>query len=205
MTKLAGITAAATLAVGLTAGTGASAATVYATEVLGAGYGTCSIAPSSQCTADNRTNTNNAVDGDAGTFYALGHGGWLTVAFGGLTFDPTQNVKVTEITFNRDPSDKPKFDHYEAVEIFGVLGGAVVKSFGTILNWGSASVKADVQFDAIMLVDRTWDVFGVDGTSSFDGFDVSGVAVAPVPLPAGGLLLVTALGGLALARRRKNA
>ena len=35
-----------------------------------------------------------------------------------------------------------------------------------------------------------------------DGFGVSGVSIAAVPLPAGGLLLISALGGMAFLRRR---
>jgi hypothetical protein len=38
-----------------------------------------------------------------------------------------------------------------------------------------------------------------------DGFGIDGVRVAAVPLPAGGVLLLAALGGLALLRRRRTA
>lgn len=38
-----------------------------------------------------------------------------------------------------------------------------------------------------------------------DGFGISGVSVAAVPLPAGGLLLISALGGMAVLRRRQKA
>lgn len=38
-----------------------------------------------------------------------------------------------------------------------------------------------------------------------DGFGVSGVSIAAVPLPAGGLLLISALGGMAFLRRRTKA
>lgn len=42
-------------------------------------------------------------------------------------------------------------------------------------------------------------------STSFDGYDVSKVSIAPVPLPAGGLMLLGGLGGLAALRRRKKA
>ena len=42
----------------------------------------------------------------------------------------------------------------------------------------------------------------VNGTG--DGFGVDGVRIALVPLPAGGLLLLGAIGGLAALRRRKK-
>ena len=37
------------------------------------------------------------------------------------------------------------------------------------------------------------------------GFDVASISVSAIPLPAGGLLLIGALGGLALLRRRTSA
>ncbi len=46
----------------------------------------------------------------------------------------------------------------------------------------------------------------VDGTvSNNDGFSIDGASLGVVPLPAGGLLLLTGLGALALRRRRKSA
>jgi len=43
-----------------------------------------------------------------------------------------------------------------------------------------------------------------DGGTGEPDFALAGVDVAAVPLPAGGVLLLTALGGLAIARRRKS-
>ena len=45
--------------------------------------------------------------------------------------------------------------------------------------------------------------FGADGT--FDNFRVASITVSPVPLPAASLLLLTALGGAAMAYRRRRA
>ncbi len=44
---------------------------------------------------------------------------------------------------------------------------------------------------------------GNDGLGYAD-FSLAAVELAPIPVPAGGILLLTALGGLGLARRRKN-
>lgn len=52
----------------------------------------------------------------------------------------------------------------------------------------------------------TGTMFGIGARENDDEFRISGLSfehVAPIPLPAGGVLLLTALGGLALARRRK--
>lgn len=47
--------------------------------------------------------------------------------------------------------------------------------------------------------------FIADGTNNSYGGFIDNVSVAAIPLPAGGLLLIGALGGLALLRRRKAA
>lgn len=203
MKALSTILAAGALAV--TAGA-ASAATIYASQVIdahrSAGNPSCT-GGTAACKANDRLNTANAVDNNANTFYSLGFGGDLTVGFGGTVFNPTQNLVVTEITFSSGGTTPPTDGHFEAVEIFAVLNGTVGKSLGVLYNWGKTSVVADVAFDAIKLVDVTRREF--TKTTSYDGFDVSAVAVAPVPLPAAGLLLLGSLGGLAALRRRNAA
>ncbi|MBG6178689.1 hypothetical protein IWQ55_006555, partial [Labrenzia sp. EL_208] len=42
-------------------------------------------------------------------------------------------------------------------------------------------------------------------TSGSNAFEFANLKTTPVPIPAGALLLVTAVGGLALVRRRKSA
>lgn len=48
-------------------------------------------------------------------------------------------------------------------------------------------------------------VFAASGTDNSLGGFIDNVSIAPIPLPAGGLLLIGALGGLAALRRRKSA
>lgn len=94
-------------------------------------------------------------------------------------------------------------DSYNEIE-FLLLGASQLVQTGTdIVNLGSlggvtptfeqvALVKfSDLQFDSVK--------FTSNGQNSFE------FALAPVPLPAGGLLLLGALGGLAALRRRKQA
>ncbi|MGV8954169.1 MAG: VPLPA-CTERM sorting domain-containing protein, partial [Cypionkella sp.] len=54
-------------------------------------------------------------------------------------------------------------------------------------------------FDSLKVVDTSPKVGGRDG------FDIDSISVTPatIPLPAGGLLLLGALGGVAALRRRK--
>jgi hypothetical protein len=47
--------------------------------------------------------------------------------------------------------------------------------------------------------------FAATGRAETYGGLIDNVAISPVPVPAGGVLLLTALGGLALARRRQRA
>jgi len=56
--------------------------------------------------------------------------------------------------------------------------------------------------------DWTGSMFGIGARQNDDGFRISGLSfehVAPIPLPAGGVLLLTALGGLGIAARRRKA
>lgn len=57
-----------------------------------------------------------------------------------------------------------------------------------------------------MLFDKPVSLLNIDmRAGNNDGFGMDGIRVAAVPLPAGGLLLLTALGGAAVLRRRKRA
>lgn len=200
-------------AVALTAGA-ANAATYYATSVEDFSLGSCwkqNEAAASACNPSSSRHDPNAALGAPGDsnpnagkedFVSLGFGGSLTVGFG-QSFSNPQNVRVYEITYSSDGVNPPSDNHKEAVDVYAVLGGMETK-LGTLLNYGTNSVVGNVAFDFIKLVDVTLETFGRAGTTSFDGFDVNSVAVAPVPLPAAGLMLMAGLGGFAALRRRKN-
>jgi hypothetical protein len=100
--------------------------------------------------------------------------------------------------------------------VFGVNGGA-----GSVENgWNPENTPTNPNFFVSFLPDEN-STFGLsvllflddgagDGTDNHDDLIVRldvlrGGYIAPVPLPAGGLLLIGALGGLALIRRRKSA
>ena len=85
------------------------------------------------------------------------------------------------------------------------LGNTVMKGNARkvrLLSGGK--VLAGMGFEYIKLVDATLNEFGRSGTTSFDGFDVDSVSVAPVPLPAAGLMLLAGLGGFGVMRRRQK-
>lgn len=175
---------------------GANAAVVYADKVVSASYGTCS-ASSKLCTVNDRKNTNNALGATDGAFYSLGFGGSLVVGFAKSLF-PAGSVSISEITFNR------LVGHHEAVKVSTLDAmGNLVEILGTLTNdSGNGSLIAKQAFTYIRLDDVTKAVF--PGTTSYDGYDVDSVSIAPVPLPAAGAMLLAGLGGFAALRRRRN-
>lgn len=180
----------------MTASSG-NAAVLYADKIISDSYGTCT-GSAAQCASDDRLNKSNALGATNGTFYSLGLGGSMVLGFARSMF-PAGTVSTFEITFNR------LVGHDEAVEISTLDSmGNLVENLGIVDNTpGAASKFASLPFSYIRLLDVTSAVFPT--STSFDGYDVDSVGVAPIPLPAAGVLLLAGLGGLAAVRRRKNA
>lgn len=177
----------------------ANAAVYYADKVIDANRGTCTASPS-RCASNDRLDTSNSLGAADGSFYALGFGGDLTVGFSKALFTSAQKVVTFEITFGSVPAAR----HFEAVDVYSVLGG-VTTLLGRILNVdGQGSVASKGPFEYIKLVDATREQYGT-ATTSYDGFDVDSVKIAPVPLPAAGGMLLLGMAGMAALRRRKNA
>ncbi|KGJ13419.1 VPLPA-CTERM sorting domain-containing protein [Paracoccus sanguinis] len=193
MTKMKMMITAAALA--LSAGA-ANAAVYYATDVVDYSVGSCS--PKS-CAGD-RYDKMNALGAPDEKFTSLGMGGSITLGFG-TSFSGQNKVTGYEITYSAGTPDNT---HLEAVDVYSVMGG-VATLLGRITNVGGTvkSVMSYLPFEHIKLVDVTRAEF--PGTTSFDGFDVDAVAIAAVPLPAAGLMLLGGLGGFAALRRRKKA
>lgn len=196
MNALKTLLAGAALAVTASAG---NAAVYYADEVTIENSGNCTGSVSA-CNLNDRKNPNNAKGPTDGLFYSLGLGGSAVFGFAKDLF-PGGTVSTFEITFNRNS------DHDEAAEVYTLDSfGNVVQSLGTVINSpnGMGSVYATMAFSYIRLVDVTESYF--EGmSSSYDGYDVDSVGVAPIPLPATGTLLLAGLGGFAALRRRKTA
>jgi hypothetical protein len=178
----------------------ASAATVYADNVISSSQGSCidiGAGPvnGNDCLLD-RSTPGDALGAPDDAFFSLGDGGEIVLGFPGVTPYPGGSTTVYEITTKRDVG------HDEAAEVFSVLAG-VESSLGIITNAVGSSVKViGGTFDSIKLVDVTYSYFA--STTSFDGFDVDAVSIQPVPLPAGGLLLVAGLAGFGALRRRQK-
>jgi hypothetical protein len=162
-------------------GATAQAATVTATSVDQYTQGSGVVA--------SRAVTSNALGDADGSFLSLGLGGSAIFSFGTL-FNPIGSI--VEITFGNPNNYK------ESADLFGILSG-VATFLGNISNTNSTSFSFAGVFDQLLVKDTSQAVAGRDG------FDIDSISVTPasVPLPASGLLLIPALGAIALRRRRK--
>ena len=185
-------TIAAASALAMAAG-GANAAVYYADYVVSANDSTPKAA--------DRSDPGYALGSPDGKFYSLGLGGTLTLGFNNAPFH-TADVSVFEVTFGGGAAS----GHREAAEVFAVNSDTGdFWSLGILNNVnGSNTVRGQAgSFDQIRLVDVSKSFF--EGTRTTDGFDVDSVSIAPVPVPAAGVLMLAGLGGLAALRRRKKA
>ncbi len=164
------------------AGTASQASVIYATSVDSYTQGTGIVDP-------NRLVQSNALGGPAdGKFLSLGLGGSAIFSFGQL-FKATG--ALVEVTFsNRDT-------YIEKVKVYGGLNG-VFTLLGTVSNGVMTNAfNFGGKFDQLKLVD-----ISPNGWRR-DGYDIDSISVSPVPVPAAGLMLLSALGLVGLVRRRK--
>jgi hypothetical protein len=197
MNRILALVGAATLA--MTTAASATTMTVGDESVFNDGWATwIEYDPyASRGTADGRANPLNALGSNTSTFFEIGFGSTVTLQFGTQFVSPGTLV---EVTFG-NPARWP-----ESVEIFvGNIGGTFT-SIGSVSNAVAGGTGAQFTFsggpfDALRLVDTTIPTASMGATG---GWDIAAVRISPVPLPAGGLLLLTGLGVLALRRRNKQ-
>jgi hypothetical protein len=174
---------------------GASAATVYATDVIEANLGDVEAAA-----AADRYLAESALGPADSKFYSLGLDGDATYGFG-TTFSGNTRIEISEVTFG----SLDNIESYgEAVDVFAVFEGEETL-IGRITNFEAytgGSLAFSGKIDSLKFVDVTRDEFG--DSPSFDGFDIDSISIAAIPLPAtGGLLLLTGLLGIHAVRRRR--
>lgn len=189
------------LSVALAMIAGTAQAATHASRIIEdqTSYGTCTATGASQCQANDRLSVVNALGETEGAFYSLGKDGYLTLGFDTASFAPGARITLEEVTFNGPARSR----HYEAVDVYSVFSD-LATFVGTVYNTTkSTTLRIAQRFEHIRLVDVTSREYA--STSSFDGFDVDSVKIAPVPVPAAGVLMLAGLGGLALMRRRKAA
>ena len=150
-------------------------------------------------TKNDRDNPLNALGSNLDTFFEIGLGSTVTLQFG-KQFAANGTGTLFEVTFG-NVSGWP-----ESIDIF--VGSISTGTFEFVRSMTNAEAAGGGSFsfsggpfDALQLVD-TSNAIGNDTTG---GWDIAAARVSVVPLPAGGLLLLTGLGALALYRRRKQA
>ena len=188
--RAAGLGAVAALALGVSVATvEAATVDVYASGSSNVVGGTnAGVIPA-------RSNVANAYGAADGKFYSLGLGGTAT-----FTFAPAHLIgspgNVVEIT------NGVRDGHVESIAIYGILG--MVETFlGNVTNTAlSTAFTFTGSYTALKFVDTSV-ATASQIAKGRDGFDIDSITVAAVPLPAGGLLLLGALGGIAGLRRRK--
>lgn len=195
MKTFLGFAAAAALVTTMSVTT-ANAAVLYASQVDSFNQGAIIH------TSPGRDNPANALGASDGVFLSLGLGGDATFSFGtpaGASFgSPGMVVEVTK---------GKRSDHVESINIYGI-NGMTQTLIGSVINSGANAFATSFSFlftgffTQLKLVDTS-----PAGGGSTDGFDIDSISVtpAPVPLPAGGLLLLSAIAGIAALRRRKAA
>ncbi len=180
----------------------ATAGTVYATMVdYVQGGGTI---------AASRTIASNALGAPDSKFLSLGFGGYAVFSFG---TDFTSPGNVVEVTFDTSNYDEHA-DIYVGNSYAGTGDVNDLSSFDFVASVANTAAQGSTggftfsfpgQYTYLAILDRTL----LRGTSSAslngDGFDIDSVSVNAVPVPAAGVLLLGALGGLGVMRRRKKA
>jgi hypothetical protein len=184
---------AAVAATGLTTLPAAAATLTYATAVEDFSQGLDALGNPVSALRSDPTAALGAPDG---AFVALGFGGSITLSFGTLFGSPGAVIEITNLS--RDT-------YIETADVFGITEGGMEVLLASITN---ATATTEIFFAgiyaAMKIVDTTTDLFPTIG-SVRDGFDLDAVGVTAIPLPAGGLLLIGALGGLVVLRRRNAA
>lgn len=144
------------------------------------------------------------INNDTMNFVSLGFGGELTLGFD-QPFAPI-SVTVTETTWGTIGN------HLERADIFvgyhdvdnilqWLFAGSVMNTHDNTPIDISHLANTAPAFTLVRIVDTTP---GLPTTSSYDGFDVDGVAVIAAPVPAPGAAALAALGMIAAAPRRRR-
>ncbi|TNC70689.1 VPLPA-CTERM sorting domain-containing protein [Rubellimicrobium roseum] len=126
----------------------------------------------------------------------MGYGAIVDFTFGPESHSLfTGFLKISEVTFNNRATSA-----LESVDVWGGRKGVFVK-LGTLTNRAAVGELAlDGVFDTLRLADTTF----VPRGSSSGGYDVDQIAVAAVPVPAAGFLLLSGLAGFSVLRRRRQ-
>ena len=157
---------------------------------------------------DNPLNALGAPDADnSGGFFEIGFGSTVDLTFGVL-FDTS--TTVFEVTFGSPSGFPESADLWVGTGVGAGFSGSFVTRVSNVAAAGGAMIGLGAgMFETIRLIDTSPTSSSAQTINGqpVGGFDIDAVfvqEVAPVPGPAAGLMLLTALGGIGLARLRKS-
>lgn len=175
----------ATLVAAALATSAASAAPIHATGVKWSG-GTVADGKTSSA----RNDADNALGATDGNFLSIGLGGWAELTFGQSFTGPGTAV---EVTWSRQ-------GYLESAKVYGKADGieTYLATLSNQTNGGTSTFGFKGVFTSLVFRDTS------SVRSDRDGFDIDSVSVSPVPVPAAGLLLGSALAGGGLLRKLRR-
>ena len=109
-----------------------------------------------------------------------------------LTFGAGSKLRIESIRINSN------HDAASVLDSVWNIGGTVYAAVDGVAV-GGGDIRFDIGLD--LLAGESFALYSTDSPDSY----ISAIAVSPIPLPASGLLLLTAFGGLGAMRRRKKA
>ena len=152
-------------------------------------------------TENDRDNPFNALGATDDAFFEIGLGSTVELTFGTRFTSPGN---VVEVTFG-DPSNFIETALF-FVGLAGDAGSFVAINQNPIVNQsaqnGVAFTFAGGPFDTLRITDTSQPP---NDNSTTGGFDIESIRITTIPVPASGLLLLSAFGGIAIGRRRRKA
>lgn len=187
----------AAVTLGVMAALPVSAATINATSAK-------IISDGPRGTLNDRDNLANALGATDGKFFELGYDAIVDFYFGQSFIGAG---RVVEITNGSRDSWLEGVIVQVGMTVNGIFTLGTTASPNPLLNTANGAFTfAGGPFNTVRLTDITQDLPATAGNRGpTGGFDVDSISVAAVPIPAAGLLLIGALGGLVALRRRKTA
>lgn len=150
---------------------------------------------------DDGTTWDGLGAGDPGNWGIAGTNGLTFMGFNGLSYGLEMQFASLINSFSLDASRSNGSGAGESLTVTGYNGAALVDSinlvFGAINDWSTFSLTGDI--NRVVLAGSQIGSFSPYGVDNINWRDA-----AVIPVPATGLLLIGALGGLGLARKRRR-